>query len=267
MLVIGYSDALQTWLCKNSWGTAWGMSGSAGWPMEFWDRSLCKGWVRNVNPDPGPTPAPTTATWYESGNGAMNRNLEVMGAGRDDSAPLAWVATGPGAWGKLRTDAAVCPTFTGTTFSRNMGWWPFDDSQSAPSLVGPRRSTGPWNDGGSSVRRTAVAFPVLSRGDYGAPGTSKVVVLVGGGQLQHVWRWSRLAQRREVRNRPRLLRSHLWYRGAWDAAWQLGASQSRSNGTMHTLAPRSRFDLEHRHCLRRRVATSPVMIQGQWHAQ
>src|SRR5262249_38081073 len=27
MLVVGYDDTLQAWLCKNSWGADWGMSG------------------------------------------------------------------------------------------------------------------------------------------------------------------------------------------------------------------------------------------------
>ncbi len=54
---------------------------------------------------------------------ALNRNLEVMGANgsrilhrwREGGPPWTW-----GTAGSFATDAAICPTLTGTTFNRNM---------------------------------------------------------------------------------------------------------------------------------------------------
>jgi hypothetical protein len=146
--------------------------------------------LRNTNPDPWTKRRLHNGNLYESGNGALHRNLEVVGANgrrvqhrwREGGAPWTW---GTGA--AFATDAAACPTLTGTTYNRNMEivytttggrlhhWWTGGGGG------------GPWNDGGVFGPSGCNGVPGFVQGDYGAPGNFEVVVSVGG-RLQHIWR-------------------------------------------------------------------------------
>ncbi|WKZ16788.1 MAG: C1 family peptidase [Candidatus Jettenia caeni] len=192
MLVIGYSDALQAWLCKNSWGQGWGMNGYC-W-IAYGDSgidSYAKAGVRNVNSDPWSKRRLHNGNLYESGNGSLNRNLEVMGANgsrilhrwREGGPPWTW-----GTAGSFATDAAICPTLTGTTFNRNMEVIYLTTSKRLHHWWGPGGGTGPWNDGGVFGPNDCLGVPGFIQGDYNAPGNFEIVVLVSGGQLQHLWR-------------------------------------------------------------------------------
>ncbi|HEX5369334.1 MAG TPA: C1 family peptidase [Dehalococcoidia bacterium] len=61
--VVGYDDGPQTWLCRNSWGTGWGMAGYFTFPYAYLTSARLSGdfWtLRKVTgPTPGPTPTPT----------------------------------------------------------------------------------------------------------------------------------------------------------------------------------------------------------------
>ena len=80
-LIVGYDDSLGAWLCKNSWGTDWGMNGF-GWIGYGESRIDTYGryGVRNVNPDPWTKRRLHNGNLYESGNGTLHRNLEVVGS-------------------------------------------------------------------------------------------------------------------------------------------------------------------------------------------
>lgn len=191
MLIIGYSDTLGAWLCKNSWGTGWGVNG-VGWIAYGQCRidDFGRYGVRNTNPDPWTKRRMHNGNLYESGNGSMHRNLEVVGANgsrvqhrwREGSAPWTW-----GTASAFATDAAACPTLIGTTYNRNMEivytttggrlhhWWTGGGG------------SGPWNDGGVFGPAGCTGVPGFVQGDYNAPGNFEVVVSVGS-QLQHVWR-------------------------------------------------------------------------------
>lgn len=192
MLVVGYSDALQAWLGKNSWGTAWGMSGFC-W-VAYGDSGIdqyAKASLQNVNADPWTKRRLHNGNLYESGNGAINRNLEVMGS--DGSRILhRWREGGPPfTWGTAKTfadDAAVCPTLTGTTFNRNMEVVYLTKGSRLHHWWGPGGGAGPWNDGGVFGPMDCRGVPGFIQSDYNAPGNFEVVVLVSWGQLQHVWR-------------------------------------------------------------------------------
>jgi Papain family cysteine protease len=190
-LIVGYDDSLGAWLCKNSWGTWWGMNGF-GWiaygecNIDSYDRSG----VRNVNPDPWTKRRLHNGNLYESGNGALHRNLEVVGSNgsrvlhrwREGGPPWTW-----GTAASFASDAAVCPTLIGTTYNRNMElvytttggrlhhWWTGGGGG------------GPWNDGGVFGPAGCNGVPGFVQGDYNAPGNFEVVVS-NAGQLLHLWR-------------------------------------------------------------------------------
>jgi hypothetical protein len=192
VLVVGYDDARKAWLVKNSWGTGWGMGGY-GW-IGYDEANInlyAKAGVRNVNPDPWTKRRLHNGNLYESGNGELHRNLEV--AGSNGSRVLhRWREGGPPwTWGSANSfadDAAVCPTLIGTTYNRNLElvyltsggrlhhWW----------TEGGGR--GPWKDGGVFGPADCAGVPGFVQADDGAPGTFQVVVLVGGGELQLMWR-------------------------------------------------------------------------------
>jgi C1A family cysteine protease len=62
VVVVGYNDATGTWLCRNSWGTGWGMAGYFTMPYayltnpnlsdDFWT-------LRTMSAPPNPNPTPT----------------------------------------------------------------------------------------------------------------------------------------------------------------------------------------------------------------
>src|SRR5699024_1125039 len=124
LLIVGYSDALGAWLCKNSWGTGWGMSGY-GW-IAYGDSRIdtfLRYGLRGTNPDPWTKPRLHNADHVESGSRALDRTLEVVCAGGGRGLHR-WREGGPPwTWGTARsfgTDAAACPTLIGTSFDRNM---------------------------------------------------------------------------------------------------------------------------------------------------
>lgn len=190
-LIVGYDDALGAWLCKNSWGTTWGMNGF-GW-IAYGECNIdtySRYGVRNTNPDPWSKRRLHNGALYESGNGAMHRNLEVTGS--NGSRVLhRWREGGPPwNWGTSATfggDAALCPTLTSTTYNRNLEvvylttggrlhhWWTGGGG------------AGPWNDGGVFGPGGCTGVPGFVQSDYGAPGNFEVVV-ANAGQLLHLWR-------------------------------------------------------------------------------
>ncbi len=190
-LVVGYDDGQGAWLVKNSWGTGWGVGGF-GW-IGYGETSIDvygRYGLRNTNPDPWTKRRLHNGNLYESGNGALHRNLEVAGSNgsrvlhrwREGGPPWTW-----GTASSFASDAAVCPTLVGTTFNRNMEiiytttggrlhhWWTGGGGG------------GPWNDGGVFGPAGSFGVPGFVQGDYNAPGNFEVVIAVGGA-LQHWWR-------------------------------------------------------------------------------
>jgi len=270
MLIVGYDDAQRAWICKNSWGSGWGDGGYVlvGYGEAQID-TYSKAGLSGLNPDPWTKRRLHNGNIYESGNGALHRNLEVTSAG-GGAATHHWREGGPPWTWKVATqfgnDAAVCPTLTGTTFNRNMEavylttggrlrhWW----------VAG---GGGAWNDGGVFGPADCRGVPGFVQGDYGAPGNFEVVVLVGGGQLQHLWR-----------------DGAGWHEGPrFGANIALsGASLVQSDylaaghGNLECVAALGNGQLQHfwRHAgtlawnagatFGQGVASSPVMIQGQY---
>lgn len=273
MLIIGYSDTLGAWLCKNSWGAGWGMNG-VGWIAygECRIDSFGRYGLRNTNPDPWSKRRLHNGNLYESGNGALHRNLELVGSNgsrvqhrwREGGAPWTW-----GAASSFASDAAVCPTLIGTTYNRNMEliytttggrlhhWWTGGGG------------SGPWNDGGVFGPTGCTGVPGFVQGDYNAPGNFEVVVSVAGNRLQHVWRdgggWHNGA----------VFGSNIAKSGATLVQGSYGAPHGnlecvalRTDGTLqHFWRNESSFAWNAGAIFGAGVSSPPVMIQGQYGMQ
>ncbi len=238
MLVVGYDDAKGAWLCKNSWGTGWGMHGYVwvGYGQAGID-TYAKIGLRSMNPDPWTKRRLHNGNMIESGNGAHFRNFEMLatvGGGphiqhwwRDnDTYPFTWHT----AYAPFGTDAAVCPTLTGTTFNRNFEcvflttgrrlhhWW-FN------------QTTHTWTDGGVFGPTDAWGVPGFIQGNYGAPGNFEVVVRTNDGKL-NAWHrdgggWhddGRFAANVEYSG-PSLVQTHNGKQGNFELVAVLGTGQ------------------------------------------
>lgn len=195
VMIVGYDDANQCWICKNSWGQGWGESwnGIRGYFRIKYGEVKCdqysKYGVRYSNPDPWTKRRLHNGNFLESGDGALHKNFELLyAAGHQarhywrDGSTLAWKA-GP-AFGN---DVAVCPTLISTTFNRNLEcvylttgrrlhhWW-------------RNQATGIWFDGGVFGPVNTNGIPGFIQSNYGAPGNFEVVVRTDDGKLNHWWR-------------------------------------------------------------------------------
>ncbi len=191
MLVVGYDDNQQCWICKNSWGPGFGVSGHVlvGYGecnIDYWSKSGLQG----TNPDPWTKRRLHAGNVIESGNGAAHRNFEMLATSRGPQVKHWWREGSNFSWSEASTfanDAAVCPTLTSTTFNRNFEavylttgarlhhWW-YD------------QGSGHWNDGGVFGPPDAQGVPGFLQSDYAAPGNFEVVVRTTDGRLNHWWR-------------------------------------------------------------------------------
>lgn len=191
--VIGYDDTSSCWICKNSWGNAFGDHGyfKIGYGECSID-SYGKIGVHYTDPDPVTKRRLHNGNLLESGYGNVyHRNFEMVATSgsqvkhwwRDNStAGLPWHA-GP----LFANDAAVCPTLTETSYNRNLElvylttghrlhhWW-------------RDQNTGSWHDGGIFGPADAAGVPGFIQGSYNAPGNFEVVVRTQDGKLNHWWR-------------------------------------------------------------------------------
>lgn len=241
MLVVGYDDAQQAWIVKNSWGTGWGMHGYCliGYGQADID-TYAKLGVRNMNPDPWTKRRIHSGNMIESGNGTYYRNFEMLatigGGGliqhwwRDNgTAGFPWHT----AYAPFGGDAAVCPTLTATTYNRNFEcvfmttggrlhhWW-FDQVAHK------------WNDGGVFGPPDVWGVPGFIQGNYGKPGNFEVVVRTRGGQLVHWWRtngppwtWSESVRfgANVAFSGPSLIQSHYGTQGNFELVCVLNTGQ------------------------------------------
>ncbi len=274
-LIVGYDDNQNAWLVKNSWGTTWGVNGY-GW-IAYGESNIdtyAKAGLTGTNPDPWTKRRLHNGNLYESGNGALHRNLEVAGAGgsrvlhrwREGGPPWTW-----GTGQQFGNDAAVCPTLTGTTYNRNMELLYLTGGKKVHHWWTGGGGSGPWNDGGLAGPGDYYGVPGFLQGDYGAPGNFEVVVRTSAGQLAHLWRrngppwtWSESARfgANIAYSGASLVQSD--YMGKPDHG-NLEVVAVRTNGTMQHYW-RNAADLQWRAgaVFGAGVGSPPVMIQGQY---
>jgi hypothetical protein len=193
VLFVGYDDAAGCWILKNSWGDTWGDNGYCRIAYGTSNIDMYgKFGMRGTNPDPLTKRRLHNGNIYESGNGAAHRNFEMLataGGGqlrhwfREGSGALIWkdVATFP-------TDAAACPTFTATTYNRNMEGVYLTTGNRLRHCWNLPAGNGTWQMSPTFGPSNAAGIPAFIQSDYGAPGNFEVVVRTSGGRLSHWWR-------------------------------------------------------------------------------
>lgn len=193
MLVVGYDDHLGCWICRNSWGTAFGNGGYirvAYGDVNSGIEKYARIGLATTNPDPWSKHRLHNGGIIESGDGAAHRNFEVMARGANNTVVHWWRDGSSLAWAKAETmanDAATFPTLTGTTYNRNFEFiyqttghrlhhWFFD------------QAAGKWQDGGVFGPTDADGTPAFLQSNFGEPGNFEVVVRTRDGRLAHWWR-------------------------------------------------------------------------------
>jgi hypothetical protein len=192
MLAVGFNEALECWIVKNSWGPTFG---DGGYCLIRYGQcgidSSAKLGLRLTNPDPWTKRRSHGGGMIESGDGALHRNFELIAPSAGNSLTHWWRDNSSSSlpWAKAETmgnDVADPPTFTGTTYNRNFEMV----YRTTAGRLHHRyfdQSSSSWKDGpifGPTNATGAVGFIESSWG----PGNFEVVVGVGGGELQHWWR-------------------------------------------------------------------------------
>ncbi len=189
--LVGYDDTKKAWLMRNSWGTGWGMAGYCwiGYGQADID-TWSKLGVQGTNPDPWTKRRLHSGNMIESGDGAAHDNFELLATAPNNQIRHYWRDGVSVKWSQAElfgNDAAVCPTLTATTYTRNfesihlttggrLHHWFFDQTSSK------------WTDGGVFGPTDAAGVPGFIQSNYGAPGNFEVVVRTKDGRLNHWWR-------------------------------------------------------------------------------
>jgi C1A family cysteine protease len=205
LLVIGFDDAAQAWIVKNSWGTGWGDNGfgvisyraNLLEPAQFWG-------VRGTNPDPNTKRRLRNGAIIQSGNGTNHNNFEIFVQrqtftptfdlniehwSRDNSSPiLPWThvrrvrSTDPDR--SFKDQPLDHPAVVQSTFNRNYELIYRSDAKGFRHVYFDH-AAGMWTDGGLFGPTDAFGIPGFIQSSRGAPGDFEVIVLRWSGQAEH----------------------------------------------------------------------------------
>ena len=193
VLVVGYDDVAECWICKNSWGTEWGEGGFGR--IAYGETKIddsAKYGLRGTNVDPWTKRRLHGGNLVESGNGRDHRNFEML-ATAGGGQVRHWWREGSGAmdWIQASTfgdDAAACPTLTQTTFNRTCeAVWLTDSGRLRHSSFD--QAAGHWTDGDLFGPDDAAGIPAFIQSEYnGVSSFLEVVVRTADERLNHWWR-------------------------------------------------------------------------------
>jgi hypothetical protein len=197
VLFVGYDDATGSWICKNSWGPYFGESGffRIAYGTSNVD-TYPKFGARGTNPDPQARRRSHAGNMFESGNGALHRNFEMLATtngGPDlqhsyrDGGTLAW-----GQAARFPAGAGACPAVSATTYGRNIeAVYVTTGGRLRHCYNGPAAG-GKWVVS-PDFGPVGAGVPGFIQGDYGHPGNFEVVAANGNHKLEHWWRDSSFA--------------------------------------------------------------------------
>jgi hypothetical protein len=205
VIVVGYDDAKQAWLIRNSWGTGWGTDGYGWFGYGQGDKGLehqaCFGVVgSHTNPDPWSSRRMHSGGVLESGEGALHRDLEVWARGsgrsinryRRDGTTMAWslVETLPEVTlpnGKKGNECAGPPTVIASTYDRNFDLAYQAKSHQLRSMLYEQEAKR-WRARALFGPSDVAGIPGFLQMNDGAPGNFEVVVRTKKGELEN---WAR----------------------------------------------------------------------------
>jgi Papain family cysteine protease len=191
VLCVGYDDNLKAWICKNSWGSGFGLSGYfyLGYGQVNSD-AWGKTGLQYANPDPRTKRNLHAGSMFESGNGAMHRNFELFlpkgGTVQQwyrDGSDFTWhfvhdigndvgiyqINAIPSTWN--RNFEVVYQTKGG-----GLHHWAFDQASQK------------WLDLGVFGPGDAAGMPSLIQGNFGMPANLELVICTASGQIEHCWK-------------------------------------------------------------------------------
>ena len=204
IVIVGYDDARQAWLIRNSWGDGWGMAGSPGYIWMGYGQADIDAYTKYgiansaINPDPLTKRRLHNGSFIESGDGTLNRNFEVWAAEVGNAIRHFWRDGSTLQWAVAETQANDCastPAVTATTYNRNFEMVYRTTSNRLHHRYYDQ-STAKWDDGPifgpsnvagrPSFIQSQNAAPGIE--DAGAPDAFEVVVPLANQTLAH---WTR----------------------------------------------------------------------------
>ncbi len=193
MLVVGYDDNLKCWICRNSWGSAFGHGGYIR--VAYGDQNsgierYARIGLALTNPDPWTKRRLHNGGMIESGDGSLHRNFELVARGAGNTAVHWWRDGATLAWAKAETlgnDVATFPTLTATTYNRNFEFIYLTTGRRLHHRFFDQ-SANAWKDGPTFGPMDADGTPGFVQSSFGQPGNFEVVVRTESGQLAHWWR-------------------------------------------------------------------------------
>lgn len=194
LLVVGFDDAQQAWIVKNSWGAAlWGVNGFGliGYGECEID-TFAKAGLQGTNPDPWIKRRLHNGNLLEGDGGSLHTDFEMFatfpGHGlrhwrRRNSDDMKWHALEA-----FATDAVLFrPTVIQSTYSRNYELV-YLTHQFRLRQYWYSQSQQQWFDGGVFGPADAAGVPGFIQSNYSAPGNFELVVRTSDARLSQWWR-------------------------------------------------------------------------------
>jgi Papain family cysteine protease len=199
VLVVGFDDAQQFWIVKNSWsGTAWGDRGFGriAYSANLLEPLTFTG-VRGTNVDPFTKRRSSNGAMVRSGNGSGRNNYELFIL-RDNyvehwyrengASGLPWNRVGlvrsTDPYRSFNDKPLDRPVAIQSTFNRNFEVLYRSDSGGIRHTYYDQ-AAGMWTDGSTFGPSDARGVPAFIQSNRGAPGDFEVVVQNSSGEVEH----------------------------------------------------------------------------------
>ncbi|KAI9842197.1 MAG: hypothetical protein M1837_007410 [Sclerophora amabilis] len=195
LLIVGYDDAQQSWILRNSWGPNYGDKGY--WLMGYGEAgidSYVKYGYRTVDPDPWASRRQHSGSLFQGSEGAFHRNFELAIGG----STIRTVSRDSGEDGAKwrykdtlfdsRSGASIGqPVFTSTSFNRDYELVHWEEGGKLRRWFYSQTSDLGWRTTGSFLDGYVDGYPAFIESDY--DGGFEVIVRQKDGSLQHFHRY------------------------------------------------------------------------------
>lgn len=192
VLIVGYDEIQQAWIIRNSWGPWWGQKGYGliGYGevnIDMWSKMG----LNNVSPDPWSRRRHHNGNLYQSSNGAIRKNFELLRGGSEIS--QFWRDGSTYTWNKISKALPIeprslpskgNPVLISSSYNRN---WDtvFWDSWNNLQHWSYDQNTSLWSSMGTLGWGQVAGYPGFIQSSVNTPGNMEVVVLQNDGRLHH----------------------------------------------------------------------------------